>query len=108
VERVWRILGHPAQISVCMERSVAPPFGLAGGGPGAGSRVTLILPDGRERRLNTKGTLTVPADARVVMHAPGSGGYGAASERDPARSREDQINGYVTGRGLVPACPACI
>jgi N-methylhydantoinase B len=108
VERVWRILGNPAQISVCMERSVAPPFGLAGGGPGAGSRVTLMYPDGRERRLNTKGTLTAPADAQVVMHAPGSGGYGAAGERDPAQAREDSVNGYVTGGDAVSACPACI
>ena len=107
VERVWRILGHPAQVSVCMERSVTPPFGLAGGGPGAGARVSLILPDGRERRLNTKGTLTVPAEARVVMHAPGSGGYGPASERDPARAREDLVNGYVNARDSAPACPAC-
>jgi N-methylhydantoinase B len=107
VERVWRILGHPAQVSVCMERSVAPPFGLAGGGPGGGARVSLILPDGRERRLNTKGTLTVPAEAQVVMHAPGSGGYGAASERDPARAREDLVNGYVNARDSAPACPAC-
>ena len=107
VERVWRILGDPAQISVCMERSVAPPFGLAGGGPGAGSRVTLIYPDGRERRLNTKGTLTAPADAQVVMHAPGSGGYGPASERDSGQARADQVNGYVTVGDSASACPAC-
>ena len=107
VERVWRILGLPAQISVCMERGVTPPFGLAGGGPGGGSRVSLIYPDGRERRLNTKGTLTAPADARVVMHAPGSGGYGVANERDSARAREDRVNGYVTDEDSVSACPAC-
>ncbi len=58
--------------------------------------MSLILPDGRERCLNTKGTLTVPAEAQVVMHAPGSGGYGAASERDPAQALEDQVNGYVS------------
>ena len=107
VERVWRILGLPAQISVCMERGVTPPFGLAGGGPGAGSRVSLVYPDGRERRLNTKGSLTAPAEARVVMHAPGSGGYGVASERNSARAREDRVNGYVTGEDSVSACPAC-
>ncbi|HLF48231.1 MAG TPA: hydantoinase B/oxoprolinase family protein, partial [Methylomirabilota bacterium] len=106
VERVWRILGKPAQVSVCCERSVAPPFGLAGGGPGGPARVLLISPDGRERVLNTKGTFTAPPDAQVVMHAPGSGGYGPPSERDPARLREDGINGYVTAEGE-PACRAC-
>ena len=107
VERVWRILGLPAQISVCMERGVTPPFGLAGGGPGAGSRVSLILPDGRERRLNTKGTLTAPADARVVMHAPGSGGYGPASERDSEPGARGSGQRVRDGRDSASACPAC-
>ena len=69
--------------------------------------MSLIYPDGRERRLNTKGTLTAPADARVVMHAPGSGGYGVANERDSARAREDRVNEYVTDEDSVSACPAC-
>ena len=117
VERVWRILGKPAQVSICCERSVAPPFGLAGGGPGGPARVLLISPDGRLRALNTKGTFTAPPGAQVVMHAPGSGGYGPPSERDPARLREDVINGYVTAERVVevygrgssgePACRAC-
>jgi N-methylhydantoinase B len=104
VERVWRILGNPAQVSVCLERGVTPPFGLAGGGPGAGARVTLIAPDGTERRLNTKGTFTASPEAQVVMHAPGSGGYGPPGERDPARAREDRVNGYV---GAGADCSAC-
>jgi N-methylhydantoinase B len=107
VERVWRILGLPAQVSVCLERGVTPPFGLAGGGPGAGARVTLIAPDGSARRLNTKGTFTAPPDAQVVMHAPGSGGYGPPRERDPARAREDHVNGYVSAASSGAGCPFC-
>jgi len=30
------------------------------------------------------------------MEAPGSGGYGPPSARDPALLREDLANGYVT------------
>jgi len=104
VERVWRILGNPAQVSVCMERGVTPPFGLAGGGPGAGSRVSVIAPDGTERRLNTKGTFIAEPESQVVMHAPGAGGYGPPSERAPARAREDAVNGYV---GAGADCRAC-
>jgi N-methylhydantoinase B len=96
VERVWLILGQPAQVSVCCERMVTPPFGLAGGGPGAGAAVSVIGPDGRERRLNSKATFTAPPGARVVMRAPGSGGYGAPGARDPARLRDDVVNGYVS------------
>jgi N-methylhydantoinase B len=104
VERVWRILGNPAQVSVCLERGVTPPFGLAGGGPGAGARVSVVAPDGAERRLNTKGTFTAEPDSQVVMHAPGAGGYGPPSERNPARAQEDRRNGYVEGETSCPAC----
>ena len=34
--RVWRVLGHEAHAAVCCERSLTPPFGLAGGRPGCG------------------------------------------------------------------------
>jgi N-methylhydantoinase B len=87
-----------------MERGVTPPFGLAGGGPGAGARVSLIAPGGAERRLNTKGTFTAEPESQVVMHAPGSGGYGPPSERDPARAQDDRVNGYVGPPSLCPGC----
>ena len=85
---------------------MTPPFGLAGGGPGAGARVSVVTPDGSERRLNTKGTFTAEPNAQVVMHAPGSGGYGPRSERDPARVREDAVNGYVSAGATCPTCEA--
>jgi N-methylhydantoinase B len=94
--RVWRVLGHEARAAVCCERSLTPPFGLAGGHPGGPMRLWLELPDGGRQRLNSKGAFTVPADARLVMEAPGSGGYGPPSARDPALLREDLADGYVT------------
>ena len=53
--RVWRVLGNEAHAAVCCERSLTPPFGLAGGEPGAPMRLWLELPDGARRRLNSKG-----------------------------------------------------
>jgi N-methylhydantoinase B len=94
--RVWRVLGHPAHAAVCCERSLTPPFGLAGGFAGGPMRLWLELPDGAKRRLNSKGAFIVPAGGRVVMEAPGSGGYGPPSARDAARLREDLADGYVT------------
>jgi N-methylhydantoinase B len=117
VERVWRILGGPSQVSVCCERMKSPPFGLAGGRPGAPSRVALVGPDGVERELNSKGSFTVPADGRLSLRAPGAGGFGPPAERDPVRVRDDVIAGYVTLESALrdyrqPAdapltCPAC-
>jgi N-methylhydantoinase B len=97
--RVWRVLGHEAHAAVCCERSLTPPFGLAGGRPGAPMRLWLELPDGSWRRLNSKGAFRVPADARLVMEAPGSGGYGPPAARDPQQLQADLAEGYVTGAG---------
>ena len=94
--RVWRVLGHEAHAAVCCERTLTPPFGLAGGRPGGAVRLWLELPDGTRRPLNSKGALTIPAGGRLVMEAPGSGGYGPPAARDPELLREDLADGYVT------------
>jgi len=94
--RIWRVLGHEAHTAVCCERSLTPPFGLAGGCSGGPMRLWLEMPDGGKRPLNSKGAFTVPANGRVVMEAPGSGGYGLPAGRDPALLREDLADGYVT------------
>ena len=94
--RVWRVLGHEAHTAVCCERTLTPPFGLAGGRPGGAMRLWLELPDGTRRPLNSKGAFRVPPEGRLVMEAPGSGGYGPPSARDPALLREDVADGYVT------------
>ncbi|HEU0218531.1 MAG TPA: hydantoinase B/oxoprolinase family protein [Stellaceae bacterium] len=100
--RVWRVLGHEAHAAVCCERSLVPPFGLAGGLSGGAMRLWVELPDGSTRPLNSKGAFRVPAEGRVVMEAPGSGGYGPPNERDPARVREDLADGYVTAKTTPP------
>lgn len=96
--RVWRVLGHEAHAAVCCERTLTPPFGLAGGLSGGPMRLWLELPDGAVRRLNSKGAFRVPAGARLVMEAPASGGYGPPPDRDDALVREDCADGYVTPR----------
>jgi N-methylhydantoinase B len=94
--RVWRVLDHEAQAAVCCERALTPPFGLAGGRPGAPMRLWLELADGTRRPLNSKGAFRVPPGGRVVLEAPGSGGYGPPAGRDPARLRADIAEGYVS------------
>jgi N-methylhydantoinase B len=94
--RVWRVLGHEAHAAVCCERSLAPPFGLADGLAGGAMRLWLELPDGSHRPLNSKGAFRVPPQARLVMEAPGSGGYGPPFARDPLLLREDIADGYVS------------
>jgi N-methylhydantoinase B len=96
VRRVWRVLEQDSHAAVCCERTVTPPFGLAGGLTGAPARLMLELPDGSSRKLVSKGGFIAPAGSRVVMEAPGSGGYGPPSGRDRARVAEDVRDGYVS------------
>jgi N-methylhydantoinase B len=96
--RVWRVLGHAAYAAVCCERTLTPPFGVAGGLAGGGMRLWLELPDGSRRALNSKGAFQMPPEARLIMEAPGSGGYGPPAARDPALMRADLADGYVTAK----------
>jgi N-methylhydantoinase B len=59
-------------------------------------RLWLELPDGSTQPLNSKGAFRVPSGGRVVMEAPGSGGFGPPSERDPALLADDVADGYVS------------
>lgn len=99
VKRTWRILGRDSNSASCCERSVTPPFGLAGGLPGSPTRLTLEQAGKPTERLPSKGGFVAPADARVVMEAPGSGGYGPPAGRSRERLRDDLIDGYVTPEG---------
>lgn len=96
VRRVWRVLERQSHAAVCCERTVTPPFGLAGGRPGAAARIALIAPNSNARPLTSKGGFLAPAGSLVVLEAPGSGGYGPPSERDAAALCEDLLDGYVT------------
>jgi N-methylhydantoinase B len=96
VRRVWRVLERDAHAAVCCERTVTPPFGLAGGKSGAPARLELIPANGNARKLNSKGGFIAPAGSLVVIEAPGSGGYGPSAHRNRARLSEDLLDGYVT------------
>jgi N-methylhydantoinase B len=96
VRRAWRVLERDAHAAVCCERTVTPPFGLAGGLSGGPARLTLIPPRGNARRLNSKGGFIAPAGSLVVVEAPGSGGYGPPAGRDPDALAEDLRDGYVS------------
>jgi N-methylhydantoinase B len=79
-----------------MERMVAPPFGLLGGKPGAAAMVKLTTPAGVTRVLPGKGAFNAPAGSVIEMITPGSGGFGAVSQRDPAAIGRDLLDGYVS------------
>jgi N-methylhydantoinase B len=66
-----------AEVTLLGERRRVPPYGLAGGGPGARGRDWLVH-GGRRRRLPGKTTLRVRPGDRICVETPGGGGFGIA------------------------------
>jgi len=98
--RVWRLLDNAdATGALCMERMTSPPFGVGGGKAGAAAVVTLTTPDGASRYLPSKGAFAAPAGSVVDMRTPGSGGFGAPTERERAAIARDLRDGYVSEEG---------
>ena len=94
--RVWKILGHTAQATVCCERAKSPPFGLFGGEAGAPARIYVIDADGTRRDLNSKEHFLAPEGSEIWYEVPGSGGFGSPAKRDPDKVRADVRAGYVS------------
>jgi len=84
--------GHEFDFSAMFDRVNHPAAGRDGGLPGAPGIVA--LDDGT--RLNPKGWQHVPAGRRLVLQAPGGGGFGDPARRDPAARAADRRKGYVT------------
>lgn len=85
--------GHEFEFSAMFDRVRTPPQGRDGGAPGAAGEVA--LDDGTAMR--PKGWQFVPAGKRLILKAPGGGGYGDPAKRAEAARAEDRRRGYVTG-----------
>lgn len=80
LRRVLEVLTDDATLSLVTERREHPPWGLAGGGPGAPGR-NLLVRDGVEHPLPAKTTVRLQRGDRIVVETPGGGGYGPPQDR---------------------------
>ena len=86
-----------AEVALLGERGKYPPFGVAGGLPGALNRFSWG-PDGTGHAppLVSKVTdVTIRAGERVLLKTPGGGGFGDPLARDPGLVARDVRLGYV-------------
>lgn len=70
----------PAMVTIVSERRRVPPWGLAGGSPGAPGRNLLRRADGQEVELPGKASFTVQPGDELLIYTPGGGGWGATGE----------------------------
>ena len=85
-------------LNTTIERMHCRPWGLAGGGDGAGNEVTLRL-DGREVTDLPNAKVLVQrlkAGDSFTLMSGGGGGFGNPREREPTRVAFDVAEGYVS------------
>ncbi len=89
--RDYRFLEGEGMLQVRSDRRDHRPFGLYGGSPGAPSE-NYLNPDGENRLLPSKLTMTIK-QGEVFRHVlAGAGGWGDPLERDPAAVLRDVRN----------------
>jgi len=98
MRREIRLLAGEGRYSALSDRAVIAPFGVAGAGPAAPVKVSVVR-DGAELLFPTPGKVTgyrLVAGDVVVMQSAGGGGFGDPVTRDPDRVREDVAAGCVS------------
>ena len=85
--------GHEFYFNAMFDRIDNPARGRAGGGNGAPGGVS--LDDGT--KLKGKGRQHVPEGRRLILMAPGGGGYGPPSERSAEDVARDKARDYAKG-----------
>lgn len=89
------LITNTCQLTLKIDRTKCPPWGLMGGGQGKTSDVEILHTD--NTRIRTfKGTYTLEAGDRVTLCSAGGGGYGSPFMRDPEDVRRDVVLGYVS------------
>jgi N-methylhydantoinase B len=93
--RDYRFLEEEGVLQVRSDRRTHRPFGLYGGSPGMPSE-NYLDPDGENRILPSKFTMTIKR-GQVFRHVlAGAGGWGDPLERDPAAVLRDVRNEFLS------------
>lgn len=91
--RQYRLLADDTQVQVRSDRFKSKPWGLFGGGPGAGARSVLNPGTPGEQDLPSKFTRRFRAGDVLRFEMAGAGGYGDPRLRDEASTAADVANG---------------
>ncbi|MBA3348260.1 MAG: hydantoinase B/oxoprolinase family protein, partial [Actinobacteria bacterium] len=96
IERVWRCLTPGTSLIVRSDRATHPPYGLAGGAPGATSSNLLEHPYGTSETLPPMFSTEIEEGDVYVHRTAGGGGWGDALARDPAAVAADVADEKVS------------
>ena len=103
VEKVYRLL-EAGEVSIHDDRERSQPWGIGGGGPGAGSAKWIERQDGERAPLPSKiDRLKVRNGDRIIFRTAAGGGWGDPLARDPVRVRKDVVRGLATAEATQAA-----
>ena len=85
----------PCSVALKFERSLCPPWGIAGGAPAELCFVEIVRTNGETLKV-WKGTFPLAKGDRMIIVSGGGGGYGPAREREVERVMADIEAGYIT------------
>ncbi len=74
---------EPLKAALVASSRRVPPYGLAGGSPGAPGRDWLLRADGRREKLPGVVAVDMEAGDQLIVETPGGGGYGALPATPP-------------------------
>jgi N-methylhydantoinase B len=98
VEISYRCL-QKTTANINLERTLDPPWGVAGGAPGRINEAVIRRTDGREERVTKQTNIALEAGDRVIFLTAGGGGYGDPATRDTHLIEEDLREGLITPEG---------
>jgi 5-oxoprolinase (ATP-hydrolysing) len=78
---------QPMTATIVASRRSIPPFGLAGGAPGAIGQQWVDHTDGSRTVLGPRATIPLAAGDAVTILTPGGGGYGPPRSKTPKGDR---------------------
>ena len=97
--RAYQSLAPGTTFTVLADREQHRPWGLEGGGPGAGTEV-VIERAGRRVRVPAKSTLTLNRGDVVEIRTAGGGGYGSPRTRERSSIGRDLDNGILSDENV--------
>ncbi|MFB6395860.1 hydantoinase B/oxoprolinase family protein [Polymorphospora lycopeni] len=92
--REYETLDEGTRLSLWLERSTVPGWGLHGGSDGQPTHGEIEI-DGVTETVLKVGARALPRGARVRVATGGGGGYGPSGERDPDLVAADRADGYA-------------
>jgi len=94
IRRELTCLAETARVSFLTDRRMTQPYGVEGGQPGAPGK-NVVIRNGEEINLPSKGTTTLQYGDTISIRTPGGGGYGLPIQRSPDRHAIDKSQDRV-------------